>query len=711
MGSTEVLRAIPEPLPTELQKQIKAPSDKWTDDYALRIVRSDWAYAESYRVNAHDWRYRNSDELYLGWVGQRYWEGTRVPRSSLPVYVVFEQVEAMLPKLVSAVSSTDSYNFTADKEGQDKVQDDLTVTAWREMIVAQLGETHWREQVNRALKSMCIYGNGVLEVGFEEYEDEYISFSKSMRASEMRQINHPMVGPMLVPAGMQEKFTRSVKREKKQRPYVRYVSIKDFYVDANCESPFLQDAGYVMKRVYMRGEEVKALKGVKGFKIPDDVYLTNLSKSKSTAQQDVTKLGAELFRYNMWNPALDYTSDPSQKRMAVVEYTTNNRKVWWLQGGQDEQSIIYNEPNRYNEINYYSVGYADVPDRWHALSVSDVAEGEQRLQLAIINSRIDELALALHPPTIKRRGVTVPWYQLKRAPGRVVEVENPENDIKEAEINNITQQAFVEVSASENRVQKITGVTDLAALGAPASGGNSANRTATGVNTQAGATQDRMKYIVENVEDKLIEPVVNAVIRFNRKFMDLPTASNWLKLDSRFANLDPEKVMNTKVSAECRASIKMAGRMGFLQIFPQIAPFIFNPELLQLMAQQNQETINTDSVMRTVFDAINYAPREPWIVQMSQAQKQAMSQPPPEVMAQAQMQQQQIQSDQAINENNLKTKLIVEAFKSFIDHHAQMSELDDKHIQAQMDIDQRQKELAAAPKPGSGTGSGSKKGK
>lgn len=703
MGSTEVLRAIPEPLPTELQKQIKSPSDKWTDDYALRIVRSDWAYAESYRVNAHDWRYRNADELYLGWVGQRYWEGTRVPRSSLPVYVVFEQVEAMLPKLVSAVTGSDSYHFTADQPGGDDT--DLIVTAWRELVLAQLDEANWREQINRALKSMAIYGNGVIEVGVEEYEDEYINFEKKMRPKGMRLVQHPMAGAIMMPTGVDETFKRTVRKEKKIRPYARYVSMKDFYVDPNLESTNLQEAGYTIKRVYMRAEQLAALRGQEGFTIPDDIYLTNLSKSKSTAQQDVTKLSAELFRYNMWNPAMDYTSDPSQKRIAVVEYTTPARKVWWLQGGQDLQSVIYNQPNKYSMINYFSAGYADVPDRWHALSVSDVAEGEQRLQLAIINSRVDELALAMHPPTLKRRGVTVPWYQLKRAPGRVVEVENPENDIKEAEIHNITQQAYIEVSASENRVQKITGITDLAALGTPSSGGNSANRTATGVNTQAGATQDRLKYLIEGIEDKLVEPAVNAIIRFDRKFLDVKQAANWLKIDPRFATLDPEKVMNTKVTAECRASTKMAGRAQFLQIFPTLAQIIFNPELLQLLAQQNKETINTKSVLQSLNDSINYVPREPWIVPMKPEQIQQMNQPPAEAQLKAQLQQQQIQSDQTINERNLKTKMVVEALKELLGHHQHSAELDDNYAIEMAKLDQADRQLEAGANDSGGAGS------
>lgn len=668
-------QAVPEPLP--LGEQQKISPDTWdNDEYALKLVRSDWAHAESYRTNAHDWRFRNADELYLAWAGQQYWDGSRVPRSSLGIHVIFEQVEAMLPKMVSALAGVDNYHFQPEQPGGPEV--DLAVLAWREMVLKQLAEARWREQLRRACKSIAIYGNGVIEVGMEDYEEEFISFRKSSTPTRMHVLYHPVAGPLQLPSGMSESFSRKIQKEQRKRPYIRYISIKDFYVDPNSESTCLQDAGFCIKRTYMRAEEVKALKGRKGFNIPDDQYLTNISKAKATSNQDVTKLSAELFRYNMWNPSQDYTSDPSQKRIAVVEYTKKNRKVWWLQGGEDAKSIIYNQPNPYGQINFFSSQYADVLDRWHAQSVSDVAEPEQRLQQAIINARVDELALALHPPTIKRRGVTVPWYQLKRRPGAVVEVENPADDIKEAEIKNITQNAFVEVSMSENRVQKITGVTDLAALGTPASGGNSANRTAAGINTQAGATQSRMQYLVENIEDSLVDPVVNFVIKLNRKFMDPKQASNWLKLDPRFSKLDPEAVMNTRVTADCKASGKMAARQGFLQLFPQLAQIIFNPEMIQLLSQQNQETPNTKGILQAVTDALNYTPREPWFVPMSQQQIQAMNQPKAEDMIKMQQQQMQIQSDENINQRNLQTKLIDTLLKVGFQTHAQHADADDQ---------------------------------
>lgn len=682
MAIPDAISPVPEPLPSDQQREIKAPQDDWSDKYALAIVRSDWAYAESYRINAHDWRYRNADELYLGWAPQDYWEGTRVPRSSLGVYVTFEQVQALLAKAVPSSTGTDNFHFSA--KGQSNTQKDLAVTAWREMVLTQLQETRFRQNVKRSIHSMLQLGNGVLEVGMEDHEEEYVSFDSSYRPKRMAQTWHPVLGQMNSIIDTEQVFKRKVQREVKVRPYVRYVSVKDLYVDPNLESPDIQDAGYVIKRIYMRAGDVKKLGKSKDFKIPDDTYLTQLSMSKSTANQDVTKLSAELFRYNMWNPALDYTSDPMQKRIAVVYYTTPYRKIIWLQSGQGEESVIYNQPNRYGIINYFSCTYADVLDRWHALSISDVVEGEHRLQKNIINRRIDELALAIHRPMMKRRGVTVPWYQLKVSPGRVTEVENPKEDIVQSEVMNITQQAFVEVNASDLRVQRTTGMSDLAGLGTASGGGNSANRTATGVNTQAGATQDRVGFILDNIEDDLVERVVNAVIKFDKKFMDVKHAANWLKLDSRFSQLDPLQVMNLQVSCDCRASSKLRAKAQFMQTFPQIVQTLLNPEFLQLAGQTNNEVLDTRAIMDSIWDSLNYSPRQPWFKPMSQEQMQAKQQPPPEIQAKMAMLQQQIESDQTLEGRRSQTKLLSDILKSAFPHHAQLSELDDKFYLAHL---------------------------
>lgn len=657
---------VPEPLPLKDQQKI---NDDWSDTTALRIVRSDFAYAESYRTAAHDWRYRNAAELYLAWAGQRYWDGTRVPRSSIGIYACFEQVESMLPKIVRAICDPDTFEFYAE--------DPDAALLWKELVIKQLKEARYREQIRLCAKSSLIYGNGILEWGVEDYEDENIEVKETRNVKQYTMQYHPIAGPMAVPQQVDTNYKRAITREIKRRPYVRYRSIIDSYVDPNCETPDLQKAGYFILRTYMRAEELKALRGKKNFDIPDDKTLSEYSKAKTTANQDVTKLSAELFRYNMWNPSQDYTSDPAQKRIEVIEYTKGVRKVWLI----NREHVAYNQPNKYRKINYLSMCYADVLDRWHALAITDVAEGEQRLQQGIINARVDELALSIHRPMIKRRGVTVPPYQLKVRPGVVIEVENPEGDIKQLEVQNITQSAFIEVEASERRVQRITGMSDLAALGSPTSGGNSANRTAAGINTQVGATQDRTSYYIQNAEEHVVEPLLNQIIELNKRFGDLKVAAAWITLHPKFGNKKPVDVMNARVYAECWGAVRAQARGAFLQLFPTIAQTIFNPEMLTLFQQQQQKVLSADTFTSMIFDSLGYRPRDPLLVDMTPEQKQAAKAPPPEVQAKAAMQQNQIQADQQKHQSANVTKLINTLLQVIFKHAGTLSQLDDSHLE------------------------------
>lgn len=692
---------IPEPLTGVEAKKIPTPDMEWSNDRALRIVRTDFAYAESYRVHAHDWRYRNASELYLAWAGQRYWDGTRVPRSSIGLYVVFEQVESMLPKIVDSLCDPESYEFFADDED--------AAALWKELINDQLEETKYREHIRLAAKSSLVYGNGILEWGMEDYEDENITFEQSKNLKNVITMFHPIQGQVNIPQS-ETSYKRKVTHETKRRPYIRYRSIIDSYVNPNCESPSLQSPGnYFILRTYMTAEDIKKLGKSKDFNIPSDAKLAEMSKVKTTANQDVTKLSAELFRYNMWNPAIDYSGDPGKKRIEVIEYTTKDRKIWCL----NREHIAYNKKNPYGEINYYSMHYADVLDRWHALAISDVAEGDQRLQQTITNARIDELALSIYRPMLKRRGVTVPPYQLKVRPGVVIEVENPEGDIKQMEVQDITQNAYIEVNASQSRVERITGQSSLSSSGTGAPGGNSALRNATGVNASMGAGQDRIRYYVSNSESMVIEPLLNTFIMLDKKFMDPKQGAAWIKLHKEYSDKDPLEVMNAKVTGYCYASVRMQSKMNFLQNFPNIAQTIFNPELMQLLAEQQKLTINAEAFERCIWDSIQYTPRGRIFIPMSDEQKQAMSQPPAEAKLQAQVQQMQMQLDKSIHDNQNIVKLIDSLIKQGFGHHSQMAALDDKETQHKRDTakdlllqhmqgEQAQDQIEAQPAPAAG---------
>lgn len=633
------------PLSSSQQQQVAAPTDDWSDEFALKIVVQDFNYAEAYRQQNQDWRMRNADEMYLAWVGQKFWEGTRIPRSSLGCYVALEQIESMLPQIMEAIFSDNPW-FQCDARPGTMPSEARAV---RELLMWQTEETHVREVFRRAIKSALIYGNGIVELGWEYSQEDRKHFVQLFEPVR-KTIQHPLFGNIQVPTPDFKRIVKEVEyKETINRPFLRSVSIKDFYIDSNCQSPIIQDARYAITRCYKTVDELDRLRDEPEMKIPPKSELLSMAQHKPVAQGDWTKSQTETNRSGWWQPSIDASKDPGAKRVELLQYWTKERLVWTI----NRQKTILNRQNPYGLIPLFNVFYVDVPDRFFGLAVTDIVEGDQRLIQNIVNGRVDELSLSLHPTRIKRRGLNVPQYQLRRRPGQLIEADNPKEDIITEEVQNITQNAYIEVEAAERRVQKYTGITDLAALGAPSSGGNSASRTATGVSTQAQGTQKRMSYIVENIEDTFVEPLLNAMHTLNVRFLDQEQIQSVMGQDGQQITLDPVSVKNARVKFSMRASAKMQARQSLLQTYPLIAQTFLNPEFMQLLAQQQGKVVEVEELAHMLLDATGYRNHMGLFRPMTQQEQQASQQPPPEAQMKLQMQREKMQGQ---DDSMLKSK-------------------------------------------------------
>jgi hypothetical protein len=174
------------------------------------------------------------------------------------------------------------------------------------------------------------------------------------------------------------------------------------------------------------------------------------------------------------------------------------------------------------------------------------------------------------------------------APGRVLEFEDPKNDLVKLEWpNHAWLQAGPHLAASGQRAQQITGISDLF-TGSVSGAGNSANRTATGVNTQAANTSKRIQYLIENIESTLIEPLLAMVHDFNRKFVDPDKVLAVLGPEAQQINIDPLDVLNANVRFQMKASAKIQARMMYLQVLPQLLPLFLNPSFIDMMASSSR---------------------------------------------------------------------------------------------------------------------------
>lgn len=646
-------------LSDDTREKVHRPTDDWSDQFALYVAKADFEQAEIYRTNNHDSRWSMADMLYAGYEKQRVWEGTKIPRSSLGMFVVFSQIESLLPKVLSTIFADSPNWFEAGPEAGTTPTQAQQV---RDLMLSQMEQARKlknqsiREVTRRAMKSGLLYGAGIVELCWLDITEkrkklfrEYVPMTKAM--------SDPVYGKVEVPTGEREmQLTERIVEQRRQMPFMRHVSTKDFYIDPNCQCPQVQAGRFACTRAMMTIDDVLALKDSPGFNVPGLERLKKLAENKPTAMGDQTKANTEAARQGNWHPSADTTADMGGHKIECITYWTSDRCVWML----NREEIIYNEVNHYGFIPLFNTFYVDFPDRFYGLSVTDVVEGEHRVQGAIINSRMDELSLKIHGGMVKKRGRSISTTQLRRRPGRIIEADNPKEDVVPEQIPEITPQSFMEINASELRVQKNTGITDLAVMGTPSAGGNSANRTATGISTQAQAAFSRLTYIVENSEDTFVEPMLSAWHMMNTIFLD---PSKYLHI---FGNqVDPLSIINADVNFTMRASSKMQSRQVLMQTFPIFSQTLLNPAFMQSLQAQGK-TIDMAEIASIIVDMTGYKTRGDLIRPLTEEEKKAIEAAKSEEHLKLKMQRERMQDLEKLqaqqNEADMQKTIVEKGF-------------------------------------------------
>lgn len=650
------------PLTTEERENPTAPTDKWTDSYAAKITMADFKKAEAYRTINHDWRFRVSDQLYLAWTQRKTWEGTKIPRSSVGIFIALEQIEALLPNvLLSLFPDNNRLPFDVEPEpGSTVEQADATrdLISWQLQDLGEPGRyLTMREIARRAYKSSYIYGNGLIEFGVL---DKYVTRSKFERRDVpvRTMVSHPLTGePVAVPTGqMKSVISKYMQTEHLVRPILSNTDLRDFYIDPNCSSANVQDADFCATRNLVPVSKLLELVGVDGFNIPSPQALVKLAQIKTTSQGDTTKMNQESFRGMTYQPSLDYSADPALARVEVIRYWQKGRHVWMF----GRQWVAYNKVNAFNILPFLNAFYIDVPSRFYGLSICDLVEGDQKLAEAIINARIDELNLMIHRPLIVKEGRAFSASQQRIRPGVVWKVESPNDDVKWMDTKPITQDAYVEVDALERRVQKKTGVTDLAVLGTPAAGGNSANRTATGISSQEGASGKRIQYHVENAEDQFIVPALNIIHALNQIFLPPDEMIQVLGPKAQLLTIDPVDILNASVRFRMNASSKMRIRGALAQGgLGLILQTYMNPEIMNIAAQMGMK-FDFKQAQRMINDTFGLPPMALWSPMSPQEQQSFVQLQMAPHMMEMQKQQARLDSHAQVSQEKDETTLLRE---------------------------------------------------
>lgn len=603
-----------EPLPS--------PEEVLARDYALQLVNDTFAHYERER-QTHDRRWTLNDMLYAKWVPERFWPGTKIPRSSLGAGIVFEQIEGAIPMISQALfSQPEFFSLEADygSDGAAARAQQAHLEYSYDVTAGQRGMTQEME-FKSAIKDMLLYGNGVV---------------KNTYNAELR------------------------------LPSIEHLDIRDLYFDPYCPGPSIDRSRSIIERRLMTIDEIKAYRSDSRMKVPSDNELWGLAVNFDFAYADNGRRIQEGFRSNSYNPGQsNIIPNPSDRQIEVLMYWDHFRVVWVL----GRKFVMYNDRNIYGFLPYSVAPCYTYPGRTYGMSVADVQEANQRYMEGLINGRLDYVNLNLFPPRFMPRGGIMNPNQQMWGPNQVFQTDDARNTYVHT-TSDATSGVFQEISYLQQAADRVTGINQMS-LGITSP--SNSNRTAAGINSQLQGAALRLHSIVENIENFLLIPSIQKSIRMVRIH-----SMAGERLPGRVTDENGQNQQFVQVSAQAftqntrvkvRAASKMLSRDRLTQLYQFVAQNLLSGQVLQALSQKG-ETVDIDEMMTMLMDATGVAKRYKVIRPMNDQEKQAMQQQQEAAQRQQtnvdmqkaqldaqtrlQMGQMKVQSDQAKNQTDLQ---------------------------------------------------------
>lgn len=645
---------------TEAQRySLMNPVQLWTDQYAITIVRDSVNAMEQFlQMAGHYTRWTAADEQFVGWRAQQYWDGTRKPKANVPVHLLFSQLQSLLPAVLSAIFPLHENIDVAPRPGATI---ENARAAW-ELIMAQLealgedGLKRFRLVANECFTQAFLYGNGIIEIGWLYKIIKRVCAKIDWRADHQYAYDHNIQAHVLQPYGPLKRIVREeVEHYALNQPDIRCIDIRQFLISADCRTPFVQDATECAVVQPMTIQEILSYKGQPGFNIPDDYTLIKLSEIGLVTNADNAQRQSASVQGHPWNNTDQFTSDPYQRKITVHRWFSRERAVWLF----NKQWVGFNWWNTFKVLPFLNAFYVPFPNRFHGLALSDVTEPEQNLQASLLEARLNELALAMSAPFVRKQGTMLgATGTLPMSPNKVIDVnDDPEKAIKRLDVQAITQPVIIEVNDSERRTAKTTGLSDMAVAGVAQAAGNSANRTAAGIDAQKSATSQRITFLIENSESSLFEPLCAIIHQYNCLFLPRNQMQEILGVDGSQKTIDPVQVLNANPRFTMRAAQRMRQRSQIMQIMPWLVQTIMNPEFISMMSDQQNKTLDVKMLIDWIMDNIN-APKIELFRPLSPQELSQKQQPPPEAQMKMQQLQMRLQNALDLAERKGDTELI-----------------------------------------------------
>jgi hypothetical protein len=629
--------------------QLAFSDQSFDDETALSLVVQNINVGEQFlQTKSLSAEWDIIDNLYRAYVTPQNWPNTNTPRAAMPMPVVMETIETLLPQTHMAFFS-EPQPFELEPRGRTSPQVSRVVSRMARWAVDVSG---FKEEMRKMQKSAFQYGICIGKWGWEV---------KKQRSKVYSQTDS---GDIAI----------TPKETDIAQPTFEWIDVRNVIVDPKTRNHDIRTSGWRIHQKFVTPDDLDKMR-------KDDTYKNIPSREEfkyiMAYQEAAAKDSLQALKYSTWREnqaqveTIPTTADPLRKPLEILELETDSDIITVLQ----RCIVIRNEKNDDNCCHYVSCAFIDVLNAFYGFGVSKLVGSEQRFQTGVLGLYTDSLSLKLQPVWQRKKGLGTKTQNITVAPGKVV---NDDGELSPLEMESISQEALGALEASEARASRRVGANFGQEMP------TQAMRTAEGVQSFTSGVQIKLQYFIDVFSEQVFIPVIDAFVQMCKDNLTPDNVKSILSdTDSQLLEefkTDTLGFYNSKYSLGVLSSTKLAARKGMAAMIPMFMNLFGQPSLGNLLGVQAKK-VDFVEFLEQCGDVTGW-PMDDIIVDMTpeDQQRQAMSNPAV-VNAQAKEKQQatdqnnKLEQIQAKGEASAGVQVIRHVLKGTEDEAARAHEL------------------------------------
>lgn len=498
-----------------------------------------------------------ADDLIRAYVKPRFWSDGK-PRANMPMYVVLEAIEKIMPTLYMALFGSGKVQpFLVTPMGRTSAE---AARAKGKVLYWAVKQAGLKEQMRLTLKTCLSYG---FCAGWDGWE------SKTVRKR-------------IYEKGKDNKVTGKWKEVDINIPTFENVPLKNFGYDPRCaEQNVFNGAGYVFKQVMINANDLQSMReDTEHYKnIPSDEELRTILSSLNEPTEDsmTTQKRAVWREFQAELDSQKTSKDPLEQPLEYIEYVTRDRVIGVLQ----RRITIRNQANERNKLPARSCAFIDVLGSAWGFGIARLLSGEQRFQVGVACNWIDAMGLTLNPVYQLLKGMGPGTQNINISPGKVI---TESGELKPLITPDVTTPAMAAIESSEARAVKRVGANAGADLP------NQALRTGTGVQALTGDIVQHLQYFLEIFINNMYLPVLEEFLELCFDHLQPEQLNHILSEEGEKAwEGDVIDIFNAQVDVDVLGGANLMAKYAAAQLAPLIMQLVSSQPVQDSLQIQNKK--------------------------------------------------------------------------------------------------------------------------